>query len=214
MTELGSAAATTKDGANKIGSVGIPLPRNIVSVRDIHTREELKCNQEGELYMSSPTCMSTYINAPEELKNVFWKDEKGIKWVKTGDIGYVDEDGFIFLKGRMKRMIIRPDGHNVWPSQIEAVIARHPAVEQCAVVGLPAPGTQNGQIPTAFIVTKVGTEHSDHLLDDIEAFSKEQMPERDTASAFIFIDKMPMTNIGKVDFRTLEKIPLERKILK
>lgn len=212
MTELGSAAATTKDGANKIGSVGIPLPQNIVTVRDIQTREELKCNQEGELYMSSPTCMSTYINAPDELKNVFWTDENGVKWVKTGDIGYVDEDGFIFLKGRMKRMIIRPDGHNVWPSQIEAIIAKHPSVEQCVVVGLQDPNLQNGLIPTAFIVVKAGIERSDRLLEEIEAFSKEHMPERDTASAFRFIDEIPMTNIGKIDFRTLETLPLEGRI--
>lgn len=204
MTELGSAAATTKDGANKIGSVGIPLPQNIVTVRDSESHNELKYNQEGELYIYSATCMSTYINAPEEVKNVFWIDEKGVKWVKTGDIGYIDEDGFIFLKGRIKRMIIRPDGHNVWPSQIEAIIAKHPAVNQCAVVGLPVPGIQNGQIPTAFIVVKEGIQHTQRLLNEIENFTKEHMPERDTASDFRFIDELPMTNIGKIDYRALE----------
>lgn len=205
MTELGSAAATTKDGANKLGSIGVPLPKNNISVRDPETRVELPYNNEGEFYMSSPTMMSTYINAPEELANVFWIDENGVKWVKTGDIGYVDEDGFIFLKGRMKRMIIRPDGHNVWPSQIEAVIAQHPGVDQCAVVGLPVPGVLNGKTPTAFIVVKPGTEKTRQLLNDIEAFSKEHMPERDTASVFRFIDNIPMTPVGKVDYRALEE---------
>lgn len=210
MTELGSAAATTKDGANKIGSIGVPLPKNNVSVRNPETRKELPYNTEGEFYMSSPTMMSTYINAPEELATVFWTDEKGVKWVKTGDIGYVDEDGFIFLKGRMKRMIIRPDGHNVWPSQIEAVIAQHPSVDQCAVVGLPVPGILNGKIPTAFIVMKDGEEEKTSLLVDIENFSKQHMPERDTASEFRFIDAIPMTPVGKIEYRTLEEIAKEQ----
>ena len=206
MTELGSAATTTKDGANKIGSIGIPLPRNIISVRDTQTLNELPYNTEGELYMASPTAMSTYINAPEELKRVFWEDGNGTKWVKTGDIGYVDEDGFIFLKGRMKRMIIRQDGHNVWPSQIEAVITSHPAVSQCCVVGRPSPDTENGKIPTAYIVIKDGFNETDDLLREIESFTKERLPERDTASAFCFISQLPLTDVGKVDYRALEEM--------
>lgn len=206
MTELGSAISTTQYGKiNKIGSVGLPYPKNVVTVRDPKTREELTYNVEGEFYISSPSAMTNYINAPEEQEKVFWTDENDIKWVKTGDVGYIDEDGFIFLKGRMKRMIVRPDGHNVWPSMIEAVIVSHPLVEQCVVVGCPAPNTQNGKTPTAFIKIKQGCNQTDELLQDIEAYAKEHMPERDTASVFRFIDEIPMTNIGKVDYRSLEE---------
>lgn len=102
-------------------------------------------------------------------------------------------------------MIIRPDGHNVWPSQIEAIIAKHPSVEQCVVVGLPVPDIQNGSFPTAFIVVKEGVDQDQNLLKEIEAFTKEHMPERDTASEFRFIDEIPMTNIGKIDYRVLEQ---------
>lgn len=210
MTELGSAISTTQYGnINKIGSVGLPYPKNVITVRDPKTREELTYNVEGEFYVSSPSAMTKYINAPEEQEKVFWTDENGVKWVKTGDVGYIDEDGFIFLKGRMKRMIVRPDGHNVWPSMIEAVIVSHPSVEQCVVVGCSAPNTQNGKIPTAFIKIKEGCTQTEELLQDIESYSKEHMPERDTASVFRFIDEIPMTNIGKVDYRSLQENTIE-----
>ena len=210
MTELGSAISTTQYGnINKIGSVGLPYPKNVITVRDPKTREELTYNVEGEFYVSSPSAMTKYINAPEEQEKVIWTDENGVKWVKTGDVGYIDEDGFIFLKGRMKRMIVRPDGHNVWPSMIDAVIVSHPSVEQCVVVGCSAPNTQNGKIPTAFIKIKEGCTQTEELLQDIESYSKEHMPERDTASVFRFIDEIPMTNIGKVDYRSLQENTIE-----
>ena len=205
-TEMGGTAVTNTHAAVKQGSVGIPLPKNNISVRDPETKEELTYNTEGEIYLMAPAYMSRYINAPEEQKKIFWTDDQDKVWVKTGDVGYVDEDGFVFLMGRMKRMVIRPDGHNVWPSQIEEVLLRHPSVDQCSVVGCPVPDGQNGKIPTAFIVVKEGVEQTDQLLKEIEEFSKIYMPERDTASAFRFIDKIPMTPIGKVDYRALENI--------
>ena len=106
-------------------------------------------------------------------------------------------------------MIIRTDGHNVWPSQIEAVITSHPAVSQCCVVGRPSPDTQNGKIPTAYIVTKDGFSETDSLLKEIETFTKKLLPERDTASVFCFIDQLPLTDIGKVDYRALEEMMKE-----
>lgn len=206
MTEMGGTAVTNTHCAVKPGSVGIPLPKNNISVRDPETKKELTYNTKGEIYLMAPAYMSRYINAPEEQKKLFWTDDQDKVWVKTGDVGYVDEDGFVFLMGRMKRMVIRPDGHNVWPSQIEEVLLRHPSVDQCSVVGCPVPDGQNGKIPTAFIVVKEGVEQTDQLLKEIEEFSKIYMPERDTASAFRFIDKIPMTPIGKVDYRALENI--------
>ena len=92
---------------------------------------------------------------------------------------------------------------------IEAVIVSHPSVEQCVVVGCSAPNTQNGKIPTAFIKIKEGCTQTEELLQDIESYSKEHMPERDTASVFRFIDEIPMTNIGKVDYRSLQENTIE-----
>lgn len=204
LTEVGSAAVACHGTINKLGSIGVPHCKTIVSIFKPGTEKELSYNQEGEIYISTPAIMLQYTGDKEETDKILAKHSDGTVWVHSNDIGYMDEDGFIFLKGRMKRMIVRPDGHNVWPSQIEAVILQHPAVDLCAVVGLPAP-TMNGKIPTAFIVLKKDYTPSDELLKGIEAYSKQYMPERDTASEFRFIDKLPMTSIGKVDFRALEE---------
>lgn len=213
MTEVGSAAVACHGKVNKLGSIGIPHCKTIVSVFEPGTEKELTYNQEGEIYISTPAIMLKYTGDEEETKKVLVKHSDGQVWVHSSDIGYMDEDGFIFLKGRMKRMIVRPDGHNVWPSQIEAVILQHPAVDLCAVVGLPVPDTLNGKIPTAFIVPKKGYCPTDELLKEIEAHCKKYMPERDTASVFRFIDQLPMTNIGKVDFRALEEQASQSKTI-
>ena len=205
LTELGFAATTTKAGVNKLGSVGIPLPLTTISVRDPMTREELPFDSEGEIYITSPSSMSGYLGMPEEEQDVFWTDRQGVRWIKTGDMGFMDEDGFLFLKGRIKRMIIRPDGHNVWPSQIEEVILRHPAVHQCIVVGLASSDIRSGKIPTAFIVKRPDILDDDRsLLLQIDRFCRDHMPERDMATAYLFINEIPLTPAGKVDYQVLE----------
>lgn len=211
LTELGSAVTTTREGANKIGSVGIPLPLTTITVRDPKTKAELPFHAEGEIYISSPSAMNGYLGAPEEEKEVFWTDKQGIRWVKTGDIGYMDEDGFLFLQGRIKRMIIRPDGHNVWPSQIEELIMQHPAVHQCVVVGIASSDIRSGKIPTAFIVTKPDVMEDLGLVEEIDRFCRKHMPERDTATAYLFIKEIPLTAVGKVDYHALEQMMNKRK---
>ena len=205
MTEMGSAASfTTTDECNLPGSIGVPTHRASVQVIDHETGEELGYNHLGELCLSGDTMMMEYYQDEKETQAVRRLHSDGKYWIHSGDIGYVNEDGVIYITGRMKRMIIRPDGHNVWPSRIEEVISRHPAVDQCAVVGLPNPINQNGKIPTAFIVINPSVKKTNTLLKEIEEFSKAYLPERDTASEFRFIDSIPMTLVGKVDFRALE----------
>ena len=206
LTELGFAVTTTREGVNKTGSVGIPLPLTTISVRDPETSKELPCCASGEIYISSPSVMNGYLGASEEEKDVFWTDEGGTRWIRSGDMGYLDEDGFLFLNGRIKRMIIRPDGHNVWPSQIETVITQHPSVRQCVVVGIPSSSTLSGKIPTAFIVTRNGITEDYTLLDKIHRFCRKRMPERDMAMAYLFVNEIPLTAVGKVDYTALEQM--------
>ena len=206
MTEMGSAATfTVSDACNIEGSVGIPSQYNIVKVIDPGTGKELKYNEQGELCITGPTMMLGYYNNDRETANVMRKHDDGLTWIHTGDIGYITEDGIIFIVDRIKRMIIRPDGHNVWPSLIENVIAKHPAVSDCAVVGLPNNEYENGKIPTAFIVLKDGFKPSDEIIAEIDALSKKHLPERDVAMAYRFCDELPLTLLGKVDYRALEK---------
>ena len=140
-----------------------------------------------------------------ETEKVMHQHSDGHTWIHSGDIGYVSEDGIVFIVDRIKRMIIRPDGHNVWPSVIESVAVEHSAVEECAVIGLPNKEGDNGKIPTAVIVLKQGIVPDAEIKTDIDAFMKKHLPERDVPMAYRFADKLPLTLVGKVDYRALEK---------
>ncbi len=214
MTEMGSAVTlTANDECNIPGSVGIPCHYNIVKVIDPKTGEELKYNQQGELCMTGKTMMLGYFNNPEETNKVFHRHADGRIWIHTGDLGYITEDGVVFVVDRLKRMIIRPDGHNVWPSQIESVLSQHPAVKECAVVGLKNRKNKNGHIPTAFVVPK-DSSYLNKLETELDTFCKTQLPERDCAMAYRFLDEIPMTLVGKVDYRALEKLGESERIPK
>lgn len=207
MTEMGSAATfTSADETNLPGSVGIPGHCINVKIIDPASGEELTYGQQGEICLCGKTMMLGYYNNDAETKKVMHTHQDGSTWIHSGDIGYVNEDGVVFIVDRIKRMIIRPDGHNVWPSQIEEVAMRHPAVKDCAVVGMPNPENENGKIPTAFIVVEDSHEANDALIEDIDCFSKVYLPERDVAMAYRFVDQLPLTLIGKVDYRALEKM--------
>lgn len=206
MTEMGSAATfTVTDECNAPGSVGVPCLTNDAMIIDRDTGKEVSYNEHGEICFTGPSMMLGYFNNDAETQKVFHRHDDGRIWIHTGDVGYMNEDGVIVVVDRMKRMIIRPDGHNVWPSQIETVIVQHPAIAECAVVGMPNPENDNGKIPTAFMVPRDEAEVTDKLTDDVDRFCKERIPERDCAMAYRIIAKMPMTSVGKVDYRALEQ---------
>ncbi|MBQ0098113.1 MAG: acyl--CoA ligase [Oscillospiraceae bacterium] len=205
MTEACSSVTfTNMIETNKPGSVGVPQLHNTFKVVDPETNKELKYGERGEICFFGPTMMLGYYRNSEETDKVIRIHEDGRKWIHSQDIGYIDEDGVVFIVDRIKRMIVRPDGHNVFPAQIEAVLLQHPSVEQCCVVGLKNPNGDNGRIPTAFVVLKENA--SDNMMEkDLDAFSKERLPERDVAMQYRFIDKLPLTPVGKVDYRELEQ---------
>ena len=206
MTEMCSAATFTQcEENNELGSVGIPLCKNSVMIVDAGTDHELSYHKKGEICLSGPSMMIEYYQMPDETAQTIWTHKDGTKWIHTGDIGYINENGVLFIADRLKRIIVRPDGHNVWPSKIESVLNSHPAIKVSAVVGLKAENSTSGRIPTAFIVTEDGIKQDDSLIKEIEEFTKQYLPERDTATAYRFINSLPLTNVGKVDYLTLEK---------
>lgn len=211
MTELCSGAIITTDSCNKLGSVGFPLVHNSVKIVNPDTDEELKYDECGEICISGPTVMQGYLNNETETKNVIKVDGDGKKWVYTSDWGYVDKDGCIFVLDRIKRMIIRPDGHNVFPSLIEQIICSHTAVQNCAVIGYPDPNERAGKWPSAYIVLKNDFVDKQNLvLNELKALMKEKLPERDQAKYFFFCDVLPLTLVGKIDYKALEKIAEEK----
>lgn len=205
MTEVSSAATVAAGLDNKPGSVGIPMVNTVVAAFEPGTDQELPIGQRGELCISSPCLMKGYYNKPEETAILLRRHPDGRVWAHTGDMGYLDEDGFVFLDSRIKRMIIRHDGFKVFPSMIENVVSRHPAVHQCSVVGCADKDHTQGRLPFVYIVLKANTTaKKKQVIRELERMCAEELPEYVQPVAYKFISSMPMTPVGKVDYRQLE----------
>lgn len=205
MTEVSSAATVAAGLDNKPGSVGIPMVNTVVAAFEPGTDQELPIGQRGELCISGPCLMKGYYNKPEETAILLRRHPDGRVWAHTGDMGYLDEDGFVFLDSRIKRMIIRHDGFKVFPSMIENVVSRHPAVHQCSVVGCADKDHTQGRLPFVYIVLKADTTaKKKQVIRELERMCAEELPEYVQPVAYKFIPSMPMTPVGKVDYRQLE----------
>ncbi len=205
MTEVASAATAAAGAENKPGSVGIPLVNNIVSIFEPGTDTELPIGERGEICICSPSTMKGYYNKPEETAMILRRHPDGRIWVHTGDIGYMDSDGFVFLDSRIKRLIIRHDGFKVFPSMIENVISRHPAVHQCSVVGCTDKDHMQGRLPFVFIVLKADSNvKKRQVIKELERMCAEELPEYVQPVGYKFLPDMPMTLVGKIDYRKLE----------
>ena len=205
MTEVSSAATVAAGLDNKPGSVGIPMVNTVVAAFEPGTDQELPIGQRGELCISGPCLMKGYYNKPEETAILLRRHPDGRVWAHTGDMGYLDEDGFVYLDSRIKRMIIRHDGFKVFPSMIENVVSRHPAVHQCWVVGCADKDHTQGRLPFVYIVLKADTTaKKKQVIRELERMCAEELPEYVQPVAYKFISSMPMTPVGKVDYRQLE----------
>lgn len=205
MTEACSAETACYTNHNKDGSVGIPFCKNTAAIFKPDSEEELPYNEIGEICFNTPSRMLGYVKNESETAKVIKTHKDGKVWIHTNDLGYIDEDGFVFIVGRIKRMVVKPDGHNVFPSAVEAVICSHPAVDSCSVVGKKAVGT-NGKFPFAFVVLKPEYKGQENKIqEELVNLGLQKMPEREQAEFYRFIDKLPLTPIGKVDYRALEQ---------
>lgn len=212
MTEASSCATFSSKIANELESVGIPLCKTTISIFESGTTKELSYNEVGEVYIKTPTMMNGYYNNTEETNKVKVLHEDGY-WIHSGDLGYMNEDGLLFIKDRIKRMIIR-SGFKVFPSEIENLFLTHEAIESCAVVGIP--DTEEINVPKACIVLKDDYKDREEEIKQelIEMFKNSKLPFYFEPVKFDFMEKLPLTNIGKVDFLQLEKEETDVKILK
>ena len=206
MTEVSSAATIAAGNVTKPGSVGIPMLNTVVSVFEPGTETELPIGERGEICICTPTAMKGYYNKPDETAMVLRRHADGQLWVHTGDLGYMDEDGFVYLDARIKRMIIRHDGFKVFPSMIENVISRHPAVHQCSVVGCTDKDHVQGRLPFVYVVLDPeGDKKKRQIVRELRQLCKEELPEYVQPVGYKFISEMPLTPVGKVDYRKLEE---------
>lgn len=199
MSEALAAVCLAHDEVNKSGSVGIPLPGNYVKIIDAD-RRTLPYGSVGEIVIHSKALMMGYLNNEVETNSALQVHKDGHVWLHTGDLGYMDEDGFVFYASREKRMIIT-SGYNVYPSHIEEIIESHPAVLQCTVVGVPHPYKQ--EVGKAFIVLKEGYL-SLFVRGEIRKLCEDKLAKYMIPKYFVFRKRLPKTKLGKVDFNVLK----------
>lgn len=202
MTEASACATFSFKESNKLDSVGSPLTHTTIAAFEPGTTEELKYGQIGEICIKTPTMMQGYYEKIKETREVIIKHKDGL-WLHSGDLGYVDEDGVVFIKDRMKRMIIR-SGFKVFPSEMENLYLKHIAVEACAVVGIP--DLIDVSVPKVHIVLKKEYKNQEEQVKkELEKmFSESVLPPYFEPVEYKFRDSMPLTGIGKVDFVALQ----------
>ena len=201
LTEALACVTLTPDEVQKKGSAGIPLPGNYIKIIDPTNRKTKKPGEKGEIVINSKAFMMGYLNDEKETNEALQVHPDGHVWLHTGDLGYMDEDGFLFYCGRSKRMIIT-SGYNVYPSHIEEILESHPAVLQCTVVGVPHPYKQ--EVPKAFVVLN-DNSHGLFIKAELKKYCAKHLAKYMMPSDIVIRKKLPKTKLGKVDFNKLKE---------
>lgn len=210
QTEVGSAAVTNLPNLDVRDSVGVPYPKMSVAIFD-DDNNELPYGSIGNICITGPTMMSGYYNNEEETKETMQKHADGTVWVHTGDIGYMDERGVLFLKGRKKRLIIRHDGIKISPSDIEKVLDGLDCVCASCVVGVDDLKHGSGHVPYVNVVKSPDTNLTDNqIIEAIKEECSKKLTEKYCIDKIEILDDFPLTPVGKVDYRKLEKICNEK----
>jgi long-chain acyl-CoA synthetase len=185
-------------GTRKLGSIGLPLPDVDVLIVDADDpSRELSTGQVGELIMHAPQSMTEYWNNPIETREVLRTRADGKTWLHTGDLAYLDEDGYIFIVDRKKDMI-KTSGFQVWPREIEEVLSAHPAVREVGVAGVPDP--IKGEVAQAWVVLRAGHEATE---DDLRRYCRDRLAPYKVPAHVAFRTELPKTTVGKILRRAL-----------
>lgn len=208
MTENSSTAGVCLVGVNKTNSLGIPLPLNTYGIFERGTDKELKYGEEGEICITGPTEMLGYLDNEEEERKVIKIHSDGKKWIHSEDVGIIDEDGFLFFKGRYKRLIPH-GGFKLYPSYIEGVIMKHPDIDNCCVISIP--DKVYGASPEAHVVIKKDSESElKKLKEELIKLCQDKLPSYSQPEDFIFEEDLPLTSVGKVDYKKVEKMRIKK----
>ncbi len=192
LTETTCVVSANPPGKNKPGTAGVPLQNIEVKTVDDEGRE-LPPGQDGDICVKGPTVMQGYLNKPEETSEVLIPDG----WLNTGDIGRLDEDGYLTITGR-KKELIKTGGENVWPQDVEDVLERHQEVAEAAVKAVP--DKLRGEVPRAFVVLKEGAKVTQAALRD---FCRQHLAPYEVPRYIEFRDSLPKGPTGKILKRVL-----------
>ena len=201
-TECVTASCLTPMHYAKEGSIGQPFPDTYYKIVAVGTTNEVPYGTEGEICLTGPTMMLGYVNHPQETADTMRVHADGLTWVHTGDLGIMDEEGFVYFRQRIKRMIVT-NGYNVYPSQIENVLESHPAVHLSCVIGVK--DEIRMQRVKAFVMLKPGFTPSDELRADILAHCEKSVARYAMPRELEFRSELPKTLVGKVAYRVLEE---------
>ena len=207
-TETVTACCLTPTTKFKEGSIGIPFPDTYIKIVRPGTDEELPYGEEGEILLAGPTVMKEYIKHPEETAQTLRRHADGLTWVYTGDLGTMDEEGFIYFRGRSKRMIIS-SGYNIYPAQLENIFDANDLVQMSCVIGVP--DAYRMQRPKVFVTLKPGVEPSEETRKQIMDYAAKHIAKYAMPKELEFRDSLPKTLVGKVAYRQLEEEEAEKR---
>jgi long-chain acyl-CoA synthetase len=194
------------DSVRKVGSVGLAIPDTEVKIVDIDDYTKIvPLGEEGEIMIKGPQVFKGYWNKPEETAGQL----KG-EWVLTGDIGKLDEDGYLYIVDRKKDMI-NVSGFKVYPRELEDVLFEHEAIENASVIGLPDPKISGSEKVKAFIVLKDGYNESEELANEIKNFCSKIVAPYKVPKFIEFRKELPETLVGKVQRKELKDIEAKRR---
>lgn len=206
-TECVTASCLTPTHVYKEGSIGQPFPDTYYCIVKPGTQEELPYGEEGEICISGPTVMLGYLDHPEETAQTLQVHPDGRTWVHTGDLGTMDDEGFIYFRQRLKRMIVT-SGYNVYPSQLENILDAHELVQMSCVIGVPDP--LKIQKVKAFVMLKPGVEPTQANKDILMAYCRKNIAKYAMPYDIEFREQLPKTLVGKVAYRVLEEEELAK----
>ena len=206
-TETATACCLTPPHTSQAGSIGLPFPDTYIKIVKPGTDEELPYGEEGEILLAGPTVMKEYMNHPEETAQTLRTHADGLTWVYTGDLGTMDKEGFIYFRGRAKRMIIS-SGYNVYPSQLENILDAHEFVQMSCVIGVPDPYKM--QKVKAFVKLTPDVPANEETKKELMDYCRKHIAKYAMPYDIEFREDMPKTLVGKVAYRVLEEEELAR----
>ncbi len=203
MSEASAASSYAKTNSYKFGSIGVPLLTVMVSVFDYGTDIELPYNQIGELCVTGPTIMQGYFDNEEETKKVLKLHRDGRIWLHTDDLGFMDEEGHIFHRGRAKRMLTR-NGNKVWLTEIEDLASKNPNVDKCCCVK--CEDSEEREVPVLHLVLNENSDSIETVVNEIKKEIKEKLGNNYIPKFYVLRDDLIYSTVNKkCDFKELEK---------
>ena len=208
LTECVTGSCLTPPEYYREGSIGIPFPDTFYKIVKPDTIEEVEYGEEGEICLTGPTVMKGYLGDEVDTKITIRKHKDGNKWLHTGDIGYMDKDGFVYFKQRLKRMIVS-SGYCIYPQYIENVIDSHPDVLMSCVIGIPH--EYKKEVAKAFIVLRPDVKLTEEVKKSIKELVENKIAKYSWPYEYEYRSELPKTLVGKVAFNELIKEEKEKR---